>query len=262
MYHGDTVPGFPAHPHRGFETITIVLKGLIDHFDSLGGEGRYGNGDVQWMTAGSGCQHAEMFPLVHTDHDNPLELFQIWLNLPAKSKMVAPSYKMHWAEEIPVIEHIDASGKKTTVRLIAGKMGDQRALPPCPDSWAAEEKNSVGIFLLQLEPGAQISLPAGTPTLQRNLYFYRGEGTLEVEGLEVQAQHRIKVNGNATIQIQNGPEVSFLAVLEGEPIAEPVAQYGPFVMNTQHEIRAAINDFQRTGFGGWPWKEAGPPSPR
>ena len=96
MYHGDVVPGFPQHPHRGFETVTIVRRGLIDHSDSLGATARFGGGDVQWLTAGKGIVHSEMFPLVRRDQANPLELFQIWLNLPAADKMVAPYFSMFW----------------------------------------------------------------------------------------------------------------------------------------------------------------------
>ena len=101
MYHGRTVPGFPSHPHRGFETVTIVRRGLIDHSDSLGATARFGAGDVQWLTAGRGIVHAEMFPLVDEANPNPLELFQIWLNLPARNKMVEPHFTMLWSEDIP-----------------------------------------------------------------------------------------------------------------------------------------------------------------
>ncbi|MBU6503016.1 MAG: pirin family protein, partial [Burkholderiales bacterium] len=94
MYHGSTVPGFPPHPHRGFETVTIVRRGLIDHSDSLGATARFGQGDVQWLTAGAGVVHSEMFPLLAQDQPNPLELFQIWLNLPAASKMADPHFTM------------------------------------------------------------------------------------------------------------------------------------------------------------------------
>src|SRR5919112_1973907 len=101
MYHGDAVPGFPQHPHRGFETVTIVRRGLIDHSDSLGAAARFGRGDVQWLTAGKGIVHSEMFPLLDQKKPNPLELFQIWLNLPRADKLVDPFFTMFWEGDIP-----------------------------------------------------------------------------------------------------------------------------------------------------------------
>ena len=112
MYHGTVVPGFPAHPHRGFETVTIVRRGLIDHSDSLGAAARYGGGDVQWLTAGSGVVHSEMFPLLERDAPNPVELFQIWLNLPTASKMAAPYFTMFWSERIPHRTVRDETGRR------------------------------------------------------------------------------------------------------------------------------------------------------
>ena len=120
MYHGRTVPGFPAHPHRGFETVTIVRKGIVDHSDSMGAAARFGHGDVQWLTSGKGLQHAEMFPLLKQEEENPLELFQLWLNLPKKSKFVEPHFKMLWGETIPKIQIQDANGKTTSIELTAG----------------------------------------------------------------------------------------------------------------------------------------------
>src|SRR5689334_18537680 len=104
MYHGEVVPGFPQHPHRGFETVTIVRRGFIDHSDSLGATARFGGGDVQWLTAGKGISHCEMFPLVDPSGPNPVELFQIWLNLPRAHKMVEPHFAMLWNEQIPRFE--------------------------------------------------------------------------------------------------------------------------------------------------------------
>src|SRR5262249_11213781 len=132
MYHGMRVPGFPAHPHRGFETVTIVREGYADHADSLGASGRYGAGDVQWLTAGAGLQHSEMFPLLHSDRPNTLDLFQIWLNLPGNRKLVAPHYKMLWSEQVPRV-HFDSDRVELT--LIAGEFAGRNPQAPPPDSW-------------------------------------------------------------------------------------------------------------------------------
>lgn len=258
MYHGETVPGFPAHPHRGFETVTIVLKGLVDHFDSKGSKGRYGNGDVQWLTTGGGCQHSEMFPLVNQDKDNPAELFQIWLNLPHKDKFAEPDFKMLWSEDIPEIKITGPNNSISTVKLISGSMQGTESLPPCPSSWANDKKNNVGIFMINMEPEASISIPAVSDTLTRNIYFYEGNGDIQIEGEHISASNRVKLAGNEEITIINGNEVSYLLLLEGEPIMEPVVQYGPFVMSSEEEIREAFADYRKTEFGGWPWERFDP----
>ncbi|MBE0673693.1 MAG: pirin family protein, partial [Bacteroidales bacterium] len=175
MYHGDRVPGFPVHPHRGFETVTIVRKGFVDHSDSLGAAGRYGHGDVQWMTAGGGIQHCEMFPLVNPDRENHVELFQIWLNLPRRNKMVPPHFAMLWGETIPEIAHTDKSGRKSFVKVVAGTMDGREAPPPAPDSWAADPGNEVGIWTIRLEPGAEWTMPQASEGVRRTIYFFSGE---------------------------------------------------------------------------------------
>ncbi|WP_274364958.1 pirin family protein [Paenibacillus thermotolerans] len=252
MYHGTTVPGFPAHPHCGFETVTIVLEGFVDHFDSTGGAGRYGNGDVQWLTTGKGTMHSEMFPLVHQDRENPLELFQIWLNLASNNKFAEPEYKMLWAEDIPEIQSIHANGATTTIRLIAGTLQGKTSLEPNRASWANDRSHHVGIYLVKMEPEAAFTLPSVSGTLNRNIYFYKGK-EIRIDGTLIEASHRVKLAGDQEIEITNGTEESYILVLEGEPIQEPVAQYGPFVMNTKHEIQNAFNEYQRTQFGGWKW---------
>lgn len=257
MYHGKKVPGFPAHPHRGFETVTIVLEGFVDHSDSHGAYGRYGNGDVQWMTAGSGLQHSEMFPLVYKDKDNPLHLFQVWLNLPKKDKFTKPYYKMLWAEDIPVIEEIDSNGKKANIRLIAGKYKEVESLDPAPASWANDDKNNVNIWLIKMEPEAVFNIPAVSSTITRNLYYYEGDN-IEIGNTTIDFNNRIKLQGDQDVSIKNGNEESNFLLLEGEPIDEPVVARGPFVMNTMEEIREAYMDFQETGFGGWPWERTDP----
>lgn len=252
MYHGKTVPGFPGHPHRGFETITVVRKGIVDHADSLGAAGRYGNGDVQWMTAGKGVQHSEMFPLIHTDKDNTMELFQIWLNLPKKNKMVEPHFKMLWRESIPNYVHTDSNQKKTIVEVIAGEIGGKKAGSPPPDSWAADEKNEVAVWNIKMQAGAKFTLPKASAGVNRNLYFYEGNQIL-LGGQVITKYNAVQLKPDVDVVIEGGSEETSILILQGKPINEPVMQYGPFVMNTKEEINQAFEDYHKTQFGGWPW---------
>lgn len=268
MYHGHKVPGFPVHPHRGFETVTIVLEGFVDHFDSGGGSGRYGQGDVQWMTAGAGLQHAEMFPLINQDGPNPLHLFQVWLNLPAKSKFVKPHYKMLWSEAIPVVKVNHGAGKASSVTVIAGVYEGQKALSPAPDSWAADPENQVSILLFKIAAGESLNLPRVTKPINRSLYHYKGKGVtlsgfnndscnghIVTESLDV---NQMAALANCEVTMIAGEEDAYLLLLEAVPLNEPVVQYGPFVMNTQAEIRQAYSDYQAHQFGGWPWLRPDP----
>jgi hypothetical protein len=253
MYHGEKVPGFPAHPHRGFETVTVVTKGVVDHSDSLGAAGRFGFGDVQWMTAGKGVQHCEMFPLLHPDKENPLELFQIWLNLPKSKKMVAPHFAMLWADSIPTYSHKDADGKETRVKVIAGKIEIVKAPSPAPDSWAADTDHEVAIWTIKLEERAQWTLPKASASVNRSLYFYEGD-SVQIAEKHFSNHQAIELHADQEVVLKNGSIPSSFLLLQGKPIGEPVVQYGPFVMNTQAEIQQAMNEYRQTQFGGWPWE--------
>jgi redox-sensitive bicupin YhaK (pirin superfamily) len=251
MYHGKTVPGFPGHPHRGFETITVVRKGLVDHADSLGAAGRYGDGDVQWMTAGKGVQHSEMFPLIHQNKENTMELFQIWLNLPKKDKMVEPHFKMLWRESIPNYKYIDTSGNNVNVEVISGQlMGFNPPTPP-PNSWANNPDNEVAVWNIKMEKGSKWLLPKASRGINRTLYFYEGD-ELILSGNTIKKYHAVQLKAEFDVELVASTETSIL-VLQGKPIEETVMQYGPFVMNTKAEINQAFEDYHQTQFGGWPW---------
>jgi len=284
MYHGKNVPGFPQHPHRGFETITYVRTGICDHSDSLGATARFGRGDTQWMTAGKGIVHCEMFPLLERDAKNPLELFQIWLNLPAEDKMVDPYFTMLWSDATPTVHQQgneagpddDDAGHGVDVTVIAGTLqtdaGAVEAQTPPPNSWAARGSADVAIWHLRFDPGARWTLPAAAhPDTERMLYVFEGSW-LEVDGERLDAHHGALLD-DATRSVElvagdgstgpgdpDGPERRGVEVmlLQGRPIGEPVARYGPFVMNTDAEIRQAFEDYQRTEFGGWPWSSDDP----
>jgi redox-sensitive bicupin YhaK (pirin superfamily) len=264
MYHGETVPGFPQHPHRGFETVTLARRGLIDHSDSLGATARFGRGDVQWMTAGRGIVHCEMFPLLERDAENPAELFQIWLNLPAKSKMVEPHFTMLWGSTIPRVEHHDGAGKRTTLTVVAGALpglSDERPPSPPPASWASAPEHEVAIVTLELEPGARVTLPPASAEVNRTLYFFEG-ASLRVGERTLGPKTGARVRPDVALELENGPERSEALLLQGRPIGEPVVAHGPFVMNTRAEIMTAFSDYQRTRFGGWPWPKDDPVHPR
>ncbi len=258
MYHGRVVPGFPVHPHRGFETVTIVRRGLIDHSDSLGAAARFGQGDVQWLTAGAGIQHSEMFPLLKGDAPNPVELFQIWLNLPKADKHAKPHFSMLWDRDIPRVVHSDAQGRTTEVTVVAGQLNDKRAPSPPPKSWASRADSDVAIWTIRMQAGATWTLPAASGAkTNRVLYFFTGD-RVGLDDHEQRDHAALVVDAARDIVISAGDQTVELLLLQGRPIAEPVVQYGPFVMNTRAEIQQAFQDYQRTQFGGWPWPSDDP----
>lgn len=261
MYHGDPVPGFPAHPHRGFETVTYVRQGLVDHSDSLGATARFGRGDTQWLTTGTGVVHSEMFPLVERESPNPTELFQIWLNLPAENKFADAYFTMFWADEIP---QFDASAG-TTVTVIAGALPgtgpDGDPPQPPPDSWASVPGSEVAIWHIRMEADARWTMPhtAGSNTT-RMLYAFDGD-SVTLEGAKLDAGTGARLADGREIELVAGVGGVELLLLQGQAIGEPVARYGPFVMNTRSQISDAMTDYQRTEFGGWPWPSSGPVHP-
>lgn len=258
MYHGTDIPGFPAHPHRGFETVTIVPQGLVDHADSLGASARYGEGDVQWLTTGKGVEHGEMFPLLHTDRRNTLELFQIWLNLSPAGKKAPAEFKMFWANDLPVYKNTSHNGADAEVQVIAGDFvgPDQtvRPIPPPTNSWAADPVNDVAIWLITIQPGGSIVLPPTTTIkTQRTLYYYTGD-RLTICGEAVEQSSLIKMYDKGAVEIMNdGNQPGKILVLQGVPIGQPVIARGPFVLNSEQELMDTYREFQTKGFGKWPW---------
>ena len=258
MYHGEGgVPGFPKHPHRGFETISISVRGFVDHVDSLGAAGRFGDGDVQWMTAGAGISHGEMFPCLARTEANEMEFFQIWLNLPRAKKMSPPNFLMFWGEDIP---KIDRDG--VVVKLVAGDVAGfaERARTPPPDSYATDPNSQLVVMTIKLAPGASYTIPkqpGATRDTHRNLYKYEA-GALTIGDRKLVSTHRIKVDAAVDLTVTaSGADACGLLVLQGRDLNEPVVQHGPFVGNTRDDITRAFRDYQMTQFGSWPWPSDG-----
>ena len=201
MYHGSVVPGFPQHPHRGFETVTLARRGFIDHSDSLGATARFGRGDVQWMTAGAGVVHSEMFPLIDRDQPNPVELFQIWLNLPGADKAVDPYFTMLWDESIPRFDVRDGHGVAVgEITVIAGALGELEPPPPPPNSWAARVEADVAIWLIRLDASARWDMPlALCNDTVRTLYVFAG--TAQIDGQLIESPTAVVVRADRSVTI-------------------------------------------------------------
>lgn len=228
--------GVGAHPHRGFETVTVVYQGELEHRDSSGGGGKIGPGDVQWMTAASGILHEEFHSPEFTAQGGTLEMAQLWVNLPAKDKDAAPGYQTLKAGDIPVVELPDDAGSLRVIAgSFAGKDGPARTFTPI-QLWDLSLKEG-GKVELPLEEGhvsallvnrGEVSLPDGTPAEEGALIVLAREG----KGLTLVASDNSRI-----------------LVMSGQPIDEPIAAHGPFVMNTSEQIREAFKDFQEGRLG-------------
>lgn len=247
LYYGTRVPGFPVHSHRGFETVSIVLDGWIDHFDSKGEHGRYAAGDVQWMTAGDGIRHTEMFPLVEESETNRMELFQLWLSLPSWNKRVPCDYKMLWREDIPVVEKDGA-----TLTVIQGKFAGVEGPKATEASWASDPKSKMRIILIKLMPGASVEIDGVSDTLNRNLYLYEGPVAL-IDGDRVEGKRSLKLEGGSSFKIEALEDEIHLLLLEAEPMNEPIINDGPMIVNTMDEVLEGYRDYWDNQYGTWKW---------
>jgi redox-sensitive bicupin YhaK (pirin superfamily) len=199
-----------------------------------------------------------MFPLLKADASNRLELFQIWVNLPSRSKFAAPYFTMFWDRDVPRVR--PAVGVEVTI--VAGALDGAQPPAPPPDSWAASPEADLAIWLISLEQGATWTLPSSKdPRTARTLYFFVGS-TLEVAGRELEKHAAIEVVADRPVALRAPHGKVEVLLMQGRPIGEPVAQYGPFVMNTRAELEQAFYDYRRTQFGGWPFPGNDPVHPR
>jgi len=225
---------FGPHPHRGFETVTFILDGLLAHRDSAGHESVIGPGGVQWMTAGRGIVHAEVSPREFMERGGPLEILQLWVNLPSALKMTAPRYVGLQRDQIPVID----GGAGVRVHLVSGTYGGVTG--------PIESLTDVFLATVEMKAGARLHVDG---LLDRNVFLYIVRGEVSINGSRVQAQHLIEFeNDGERIEVQ-ASSPAFLVFGHAKPIGEPVVAHGPFVMNTREEIMEAIRDYQAGKFG-------------
>lgn len=245
MYQGKVAPGFTLHTHWGYETITVCSEGYIDHFDSEGNQGRFGFGDVQWVTAGSRYSHCEMYPLAFADRRNPHLITQIMINLPLEQKNTPNEVRTIWSENIPAV-----NGEGYRARVICGEFGGKRAECASGRSWASDPAHHVLILQIAAEPGAEIVLPP-SEAKTRNVYLTESGAT--VGGRQYRDGTRLKARPEAELHVTNGDRASEIWVLEGDPIGQRMSSYGPVVLGTDAEVRDANNVVRRDEVHTWPW---------
>ncbi len=246
MYHGKVVPGFPMHAHWGYETLTLPEKGYIDHYDTERIEGRFGFGDVQWVSASSKYEHCEMYPLVNQEERNPNDITQIMINLPLEMKNQGNSVSTVWSEDIPIVE-----GDGWSAKVLCGTFGGESAESPNPVSYA-RISNGVRIIRFVMGPGAVVRIDSAADWANRNLYFVSGKDA-EVMGIGVQSYTRMKFTHKGEFEIVNGPEESVLWLLEGKPIGQKMSMFGPVVLEDLKEVRRALDEIRKNEFLEWPW---------
>ena len=246
MYHGKVVPGFPMHAHWGYETITLAEIGYVDHFDNMGIEGRFGFGDVQWVCASSRYSHCEMYPLADQENRNPNDITQIMLNLPNEMKNGENSVNTVWAQDVKT-----ASGDGWTAKVICGSFGGESATSPSGLSWSHGD-NGVRIVRFAMEPGSKLEIDPAVEGASRNLYFVSGKDAT-VMGVPVEAENRLKILENREVSIENGGEPSVFWLLEGRPIGQKMASFGPVYLPTLKEVRAGLDEIRLNEYDEWPW---------
>ncbi len=229
---------FGPHPHRGFETVTFILEGDLAHLDSGGGESIIHAGGVQWMTAGRGLVHAEISPAEFKQKGGPLEILQLWVNLPSRFKMVEPRYIGLQKADIPEIVEDDG---RVTVNLISGSWNGRQA--------PIQSLVDIHMVTLTFAPGGHVRIPVAR---DRNVFLYVVRGQVTVSGIEAEPHHLIELENDADAVEITASGDAVLLFGHATPLGEPVVAHGPFVMNTREEIRQAMLDYQSGKFGGLP----------
>lgn len=246
MYHGKVVPGFPMHTHWGYETLTVPEIGYIDHFDTERIEGRFGFGDVQWVSASSKYEHCEMYPLADQENRNPNDITQIMINLPLEMKNRGNQVTTVWKNDVPT-----AHGDGWDAEVFCGDFGSASSESPNEISYA-KRANGVRIVRITMSPRSKVTIDAAAEGATRNLYFISGKDA-KVLGEAVEYYNRLKLSNTEEIDIVNGEERSVFWLLEGRPIGQRMASFGPVTLEDLKEVRKGLDEIRRNEFLEWPW---------